>query len=73
MIISSHDQMQSIVKNSRNLEWDGWNVIVYVQDDVGFFDTSGVFKEGKWHIKHNYPLGQNGWEIPDRFLKNANK
>lgn len=73
MLIKNYNQMDGIVSNSKKLEWDGWDVICYVKDDSGFFDLDGVFKEGKWYIKKIYKLEQDGWNIPDRIIKNATK
>lgn len=73
MIISNHDQMDAIVSKSKNLEWDGWDVIAYVEDDSGFFDTNGILRSGKWHLRYIYKIYENGWNIPDRIIKNANR
>jgi hypothetical protein len=72
VIISNHSQMDAIVSKSKNLEWDGWDVVAYTQDDAGFFDTNGVLKNGQWCVKYTYKIYENGWNIPDRIIKNAN-
>lgn len=73
MKISDHSQMDAIVSRSKNLEWDGWDVIAYVQDETGFFDSEGAFKDGKWYLRYVYKLYENGWDIPDRIVKSANR
>jgi hypothetical protein len=69
MLIKTYEQMSNIVENCRKLEWDGWDVVAYVQDDTGFFEMDGVFKEEKWYVRKTYKLEKDGWDIPDRVIK----
>lgn len=73
MIISNHSEMDTIVSKTNNLEWDGWDVVAYVEDDAGFFDSNGIFRDGKWYLRYTYKIYENGWNIPDRIIKNANR
>lgn len=70
MKITNLDQMESIVKKSPNLFWEGWNVCTYLNED-GFYSTDGVFKDNKWLTKRSFEFSNGYWNIPDRFLKNV--
>jgi len=68
MRISNKEEMNSIIKNNSNFEWDNWTVVVLTDDD-GYYTKDGVFKNGKWKTQYRYDMVEYGvWEIPDRFL-----
>jgi hypothetical protein len=68
MRISNKEEMNSIIKNHSNFEWDNWTVVVLTDDD-GYYTKDGVFKNGKWKTQYRYDMVEYGvWEIPDRFL-----
>lgn len=68
MRISNKEEMNSIIKNNSNFEWDNWTVVVLTDDD-GYYTKSGVFKNGQWKTQYRYDMVEYGvWEIPDRFL-----
>lgn len=68
MRISNKEEMNSIIKNYSNFEWDNWTVVVLTDDD-GYYTKDGVFKNGQWKTQYRYDMVEYGvWEIPDRFL-----
>ena len=68
MRISNKEEMNSIIKNNSNFEWDNWTVVVLTDDD-GYYTKDGVFKNGQWKTQYRYYMVEYGvWEIPDRFL-----
>jgi hypothetical protein len=68
MRISNKEEMNSIIKNHSNFEWDNWTVVVLTDDD-GYYTKNGVFKNGQWKTQYRYDMVEYGvWEIPDRFL-----
>jgi hypothetical protein len=68
MRINNKEEMNSIIKNHSNFEWDNWTVVVLTDDD-GYYTKNGVFKNGQWKTQYRYDMVEYGvWEIPDRFL-----
>ena len=68
MKINSREDMDNIITNNKNLEWDNWTVVVLTDDD-GYYTKNGVFKNGKWKTQYRFEMVDYGvWEIPDRFL-----
>jgi hypothetical protein len=68
MRISNKEEMNLIIKNNSNFEWDNWTVVVLTDDD-GYYTKNGVFKNGQWKTQYRYDMVEYGvWEIPDRFL-----
>jgi hypothetical protein len=68
MRINNKEEMNSIIKNNSNFEWDNWTVVVLTDDD-GYYTKNGVFKNGQWKTQYRYDMVEYGvWEIPDRFL-----
>ena len=68
MRISNKEEMNLIIKNNLNFEWDSWTVVVLTEDD-GYYSKNGVFKNGQWKTQYRYDMvDYDVWEIPDRFL-----
>lgn len=70
MLISNMEEMENIVKSSKNLTWSGWDVIYLRQDDYAEFHLDGYFdnQSSKWYRKSVYSCGENGWDIPDSVI-----
>jgi hypothetical protein len=68
MKIDSLEKMELIVKSNPHLKWDGWTVIVQIDQD-GYYSKEGSFNKGTWITEKRFDVNNNGvWEIPDRFL-----
>ena len=61
--------MEAIVKNNKNLSWDGWSVVEVKPSKSAMFKTNGAFINGAWYIKNVYSYGDNGWEIPNKYVR----
>ena len=68
MIVSSIEKMERIVESSPHIKWDGWTVVISIDED-GYSDPNGVFAEGTWKKEKRFEMKETGvWDIPDRFL-----
>lgn len=67
-IINSLEAMESIVKNHRQLSWDGWTVVETFPSEKGYYSKFGVYKNNKWHIKKEFIPSSQGWELPDKYV-----
>ena len=71
MIVNNIDKMEKIVKSNPHIKWDGWNIVVHIEED-GYLETDGVFVDGIWKKEKRFEMKENGaWDIPDRFLINV--
>jgi len=61
--------MEKIVKKNRALRWDGWTVTNVFPSDRGSTSKSGIFVNGRWHIQHRFEPNENGWDIPQKFVR----
>ena len=67
--IKSLETMEKIVSQNRSLSWDGWTVLNTYQNPVGWKDANGVFIKGKWFTQKRYEPGNDGWNIPNKFVR----
>lgn len=68
MIVNNIDKMEKIVKSNSYIRWDGWTVVISIDED-GYSDVNGVFAKGMWKKEKRFEMKENGvWDIPDRFL-----
>lgn len=68
MIISSLEQMESIVSSNRSLKWDGWDVVMFYPSDKGRTSKYGALIKNKWHIVKRFEPTREGWNIPDKLV-----
>lgn len=74
MVITSLDQMETIVSNNKSLKWDGWTVVNYTQAPTAWTKVNGALVDGKWYSTNRYEPSEKGWDIPARFVgKDAQK
>lgn len=69
MLIKSLDQMESIVENSDSLSWNGWDVVNSAKDPMAFTKLNAAFVDGKWFRTETYAITEEGWEIPNKFVR----
>jgi hypothetical protein len=69
MLVSSLEQMESIVKKNRNLKWDGWDVIHFYQSDKAKTSRFGMRINDKWCIYKRFTVTENGWDIPNKLVR----
>ena len=70
MKISDMQEMDEIVKASKSLSWDGWDVVHIVQDDSAEFLPTGTFDKLtlQWYKKTVFTCTEEGWEIPESVM-----
>jgi hypothetical protein len=69
MIISSLEKMEEIVRNNRQLSWDGWDVVKLVPASTAWKSPSGVFIKNRWYLRNRFRLMENGWKIPEKLVR----
>jgi hypothetical protein len=69
MNITSLNKMEHIVADNKSLSWDGWTVVESKLDAASWMKPNAAFIGGKWYLRNRYPVDQNGWTIPRRFVR----
>lgn len=65
MLVTSLEEMEQIIRNRGDLEWDGYDVVKYTDSNNAMFGTDGAFRYGKWMKKKVFPLTEDGWYLPN--------
>jgi hypothetical protein len=60
-------QAESFVEQHPDAEWNGWDIHLFIEDDVAQYSSQGVFRNGKWYRvkviavneKGEYVVGNN--------------
>lgn len=65
MLVTSLEEMESIVASRSDLEWDGWNIVKFTASPNAMYSPDGVFYRGKWMKKKVFPLTEDGWYLPN--------
>lgn len=65
MLVTSLEEMEQIVANRGDLEWDGWNIVKYSKSEKAIYSKDGVFHRGAWMKKKVFPLTEEGWFLPN--------
>ena len=69
MQITSLDQMEAIVETNKSLSWDGWTVVDSKQDPTAYTKTNGAYINSQWHVQKRYEPMENGWDIPNKYMR----
>lgn len=69
MLITSLDQMETIVENNKFLSWDGWTVLENRTKENGVMSPEGRYVNGKWIVQKRYEVTADGWEIPNKLVR----
>lgn len=69
MIISSLEQMESIVQSNDSLSWDGWDVVELKKMPTAWMKPKGAFVNNSWYLKNTFPIKHDGWSIPSKYLR----
>lgn len=67
MIITSLEKMEKIVSRNKNLSWMGWDVVDRKRSESGRTSVNGVRVDDVWYLQRIYPIGKNGWDIPNKY------
>lgn len=68
MNIKSLEQMETIVAANKQLSWVGWDVVQSYYNPTAWKDVNGAFIKGKWYSQKRFPVGEDGWNIPAKFV-----
>jgi hypothetical protein len=68
MNIQSLEQMEQIVKNSKSLSWDGWDVINRYKSEKARTSKYGQYINGRWYMVKRFKPTRNGWDIPESLI-----
>lgn len=68
MKIKSLSQMEDIVKNNKNLSWDGWTVVSAYKTEKARTSKFGALIKNKWCMIKRFEPNRDGWDIPESFL-----
>jgi len=66
MIIKNLETMEDIVRNNKNLYWDGWTVVNFYHSDKARTSKHGSLVNGKWAMIKRFVPDRNGWNIPEK-------
>jgi len=69
MVITSLEKMEKLVEKAKYLHWDGWTVVSSYPSKKGSTSKYGAYRNNEWHIQRRFVPNENGWDIPERFLK----
>ena len=69
MNVTSLEEMEQIVSKNKALTWDGWTVIHLRQNDNAYSSKNGVYRNGQWYIQNRFDVTENGWELPNKFVR----
>jgi hypothetical protein len=69
MKISSLEKMETIVSKNRALSWEGWNVVELIKLPTAWSKRNGAFVNGSWFIKTTFPVSEDGWSIPNKYVR----
>lgn len=68
MKVLDYDQAHDLVRGSRNLYWDGWDIVSWRRNHNGATNQRGLFRKGTWGIATRFPLNDDGtWRVPDKY------
>jgi hypothetical protein len=70
MLVTSLTEMEDLVKKSRSLRWDGWDVIHFYKSETAWMSKRGTFHKGSWYMNRRMPITELGWNIPEKVLVN---
>ena len=68
IVVSSLKIMEDIVDRDPNLDWDGWDVVSHSKRGTNFMNPKAVLRYGQWRRVDRYPVGEEGWIIPETLV-----
>lgn len=69
MLVTNYNYAHKIVEANKSLSWDGWNIVEFKPNADAFYMQDGIFKNSKWGTVKTFPLTENGWEVPKRYVR----
>ncbi len=43
-----------------DIEWDGWDLVLYTPGNSAMFNKNGAFRNGKWVMKNRIAVNEKG-------------
>lgn len=68
MLVSSLEQMETIVEKNKNLRWRGWDVVFSYPSEKARTSKFGARVNGVWHMQRIFKLTSEGWHIPKNYV-----
>jgi len=65
MLVTTEQEMQSIIDSRQDLEWEGWNVVKYTKSNSAMYSPEGAYVRGMWMKKKVFPITSDGWYLPN--------
>jgi hypothetical protein len=69
MLITSYEYADKIVSQNNSLAWDGWDILEITHSNNAEFNKSGKIIDGKWAFVNTYPVTEQGWEVPKKYVR----
>jgi len=73
MIITSLEQMETIVENNKSLKWIGWDIVQHTPSKNAITNKDAVYVDGQWKLAKTCKISSNGWEIPKQWVRDDAK
>jgi hypothetical protein len=59
------DQAESFVKNTPNVWWENYDIIIWQSTNSGWSKTNGKFHNNQWGTAKRVVVNNNGlWKVP---------
>jgi len=60
MTLEQAEQAVEKLHNSIDMEWDGWDLVLYTPANSAMYHKSGAFRNGKWVMKNRIAVNGEG-------------
>ena len=67
----NYDKANQFVEKNKHLGffWDGWTIVKWTNNDNGFMQKNGMFRNGSWGHAMNIPMTEQGtWNVLERYV-----
>jgi len=71
LVALNYEQAHAFVQKNKSLGffWDGWDIVKWTENENGFSQKNGLFRNNKWGHSMRIPLNKSGtWEVLDRYV-----
>lgn len=67
----NYEQAHKFVEKNKALGffWDGWDIVKWTENENGFSQKNGIFRNSKWGHAMRISLTDNGtWKVLERYV-----
>ena len=67
----TYDKANKFVEKTKHLGffWDGWTMIKWTENDNGFMQKNGMYRNGKWGHAMRIPMTDNAtWMVLSKYV-----